>query len=82
MYVHGQLAQSVEQRPEKPRVRSSILRLPTMIFFHNDFIGLVRPESRDNNDLAWIPFFALDFIFDAEEFFNDPQVCKEMVRDA
>ena len=32
MYVHGQLAQSVEQRPEKPRVRSSILRLPTMNF--------------------------------------------------
>ena len=26
----GQLAQSVEQRPEKPRVRSSILRLPTI----------------------------------------------------
>ncbi len=32
MYIRGQLAQSVEQRPEKPRVRSSILRLPTMIF--------------------------------------------------
>ncbi len=30
MYVRGQLAQSVEQRPEKPRVRSSILRLPTI----------------------------------------------------
>jgi hypothetical protein len=29
-YGHGQLAQSVEQRPEKPRVRSSILRLPTI----------------------------------------------------
>ena len=27
---YGQLAQSVEQRPEKPRVRSSILRLPTI----------------------------------------------------
>jgi hypothetical protein len=32
---NGQLAQPVEQRPEKPRVRSSILRLPTIFFFPN-----------------------------------------------
>ena len=81
MYIRGQLAQSVEQRPEKPRVRSSILRLPTMIS-PLDFIGLVRLESRDNINPAWIPLFALDRIFDAEELFNDPQVCQKMVRDA
>ncbi len=81
MYVRGQLAQSVEQRPEKPRVRSSILRLPTMIF-PLDFIGLVRSESRDNSDPAWFPLLPLGRIFDAEELLNDPQVCQQMVGDA
>lgn len=80
MYIHGQLAQSVEQRPEKPRVRSSILRLPTI--FHFDFIGLVRLESRDNSDPSRIPLFSFDRIFDSEELFNHPQVCQEMICDA
>ncbi len=34
----GQLAQSVEQWPEKPRVRSSILRLPTIFPLHSLFL--------------------------------------------
>ncbi len=79
MYVHGQLAQSVEQRPEKPRVRSSILRLPTM-FFPINFMCPVRSESRYNSDFSSAPFFSLDRISDAEELFYDPQVCQQMLR--
>jgi hypothetical protein len=44
---YGQLAQSVEQRPEKPRVRSSILRLPTIPLFLN-FQAQKNPEIRNS----------------------------------